>query len=171
MKTERGAGKSQPWAAACCGPSGTGGWAPPLLVADTPLKRCVDKLLPRRGVAVAGYFAVVIGLLLVAARFPPREQLAVEGLAALAAGSWCALNFWRSRHGHCMITGPAWLLLAVFTFAEAAIGRSLVDGDEQRIFLAVLVVGCGFECWWYLARGTNAVTPTARTISGGAGGR
>jgi hypothetical protein len=47
--------------------------------------------------------------------------------------------------------------LAPITFFEAAIGRSLIGGNEQLVFLAVLAGGLGFEAAWYIRRGTNAV--------------
>ena len=155
----------------CCGSSGGRGWSPPALAADTPLKRTVDKVLPRRGMAFVAYFAVVVGLLVLAPRFPAREHLAVEGFAALAAGSWCGLNFWRSRHGHCLVTGPGWLILGLFTLAEAVVGRSLILGCEQLVFVGVLLVGCIFECGWYIARGANALVPESRMVPGASVGR
>src|SRR6266542_7089422 len=72
---------------------------------------------------------------------------------------WCGLNFWRCRHAHCVITGAGWLALAVFTFVEAGLGRSLIGGNEPPVFLVVLGTGLVFEAAWYLARGSNAVTP------------
>jgi len=141
--------------ASCCSPRALWGWSPPAAAADTPLKRGVDRLLT--GFAGCAYLAAVVGLLLVAPLFPLRAELAVDGLAALAAGSWCGLNLWRSRRAHCLVTGPAWLALALFTFAEAALGRSLIHGDEQLVFLAVLAAGLAFEGAWYVVRRTNAV--------------
>jgi Transposase IS116/IS110/IS902 family len=44
-------------------------------------------------------------------------------------------------------------------FAEAGIGHSLIGGDEQPVFVAVLAIGLIFEGAWYLAHRTNAVTP------------
>jgi hypothetical protein len=67
---------------------------------------------------------------------------------AALAGAWCGLNFWRCRHAHCMITGTGWAALAGLAFAEATIGRSLIWGDEQLIFLAVLAAGLVFEALW-----------------------
>ena len=75
-------------------------------------------------------------------------------------GGWCGLNFWRSRHAHCLVTGPAWLALALFTFAEASLGRTLIHGYEQLVFLGVLAAGLAFEGAWYVARRTNAVMAT-----------
>jgi hypothetical protein len=83
--------------------------------------------------------------------------LATDGLAALAAGAWCALNFWRCRHAHCAVTSSGWLALSVLAFTEAALGHSLIGGDEQPVFLAVLAAGLVFEVVWRCLRGTNAV--------------
>jgi len=150
----------------CCLPGARRAWAPPALPADTPVKRRVDKLLPRAGLPAAGYFAAVIALLGLAQTLPPPAYLLVDAVAALAGGSWCALNFWRRRHAHCLITGIGWLALALFAFAEAGIGHSLIGGDEQLVLVAVLAIGLIFEGIWYLARGTNAVTHRIERTSG-----
>jgi len=130
------------------------------LPADSQLKRRIDRVMPRTGLPVVVYYALVVSLLIVAPLLPIRAELAVDGLAALAGGGWCAANFWRCRHAHCMITGAGWLALCAFAFIEAAIGRSLIDGNEQPVFLAVIVLALLFEAGWYLWRGTNAVRPS-----------
>lgn len=148
-----------------CGPQALCGWSPPQLAADRPLKRLVARLLPTTGVPVIAFFAGVVGLLLVAPLLGKPYELAVDGVAALAAGGWCALNFWLCRHAHCLVTGVGWLGLALFAFGEAVYGRSVIHGDEQLAFLGILVAGVAFELAWYLARGTNAVTGRAKTAS------
>jgi hypothetical protein len=130
------------------------GWSPPDLPADTAGKRRIDLLL--RGPAVL-YFALVIALLLVAPELPKRAELLVDGLAALIGSGWCSVNFWRCRHAHCLVTGAGWLGIAAFTGIEAGLGRSVIDGNEQRVLLGILVIGLAFEGVWYLARGTNAL--------------
>ncbi|MGH9076477.1 MAG: hypothetical protein ACRDY0_03335 [Acidimicrobiales bacterium] len=135
------------------------GWSPPSLPADTPLKRRVDPLLVGSGPALAVVVVVVL-LLNVAPHVPTRAGLAVDGLAALAAGGWCSLNFWRCRHAHCLVTGTGWLALSTFLLAESAIGHSVIGGDEQPLFLGVLAAGLIFEALWLLARNTNAVVPS-----------
>ena len=134
------------------------GWAPPDLPADTPLKRRADRLLPRTGWPAVVYFAAIVGLLNLAPHLPERANLAADGLAALAAAAWCVLNFWRCRHAHCVVTSTGWLALSVLAFTEAGLGRSLIGGDEQLVFLAVLAIAVGFEVVWRCAHGTNAVT-------------
>lgn len=143
--------------ASCGGPRALCGWSPPPLQADTRAKRIVDRLMPRTGIAVITYFAAIAGLMALAALLPKRGELVMDGLAALAAASWCGLNFWRCRHAHCVVTASGWSVLAAFTFLEAVIGRSLIAGDEQLVFLFVLAAGLAFEGAWYLVRGTNAV--------------
>jgi hypothetical protein len=76
----------------CCSSGALWGWSPPLLPADTPLKRRIDRLMPRTGFPVAIYYGAVVALLALAGILPRRPGLAVDGLAALAAGSWCALK-------------------------------------------------------------------------------
>jgi hypothetical protein len=146
------------------------GWSPPARPASTRLERQVDRIFPRTGVPCALYLLAVIALLSIAPHLPTRAELAVDGLAALAAGSWCAANFWRCRHAHCVIDGIGWLGLALLAFAEAGLGHSIIGGHEQAVFLGVLIVALAFEGVWRLARGTNAVMPRApppTTRSGG----
>jgi hypothetical protein len=95
---------------------------------------------------------LVIVLLNLAAHLPVRASLGVDGLAALVAGSWCSLNFWRFRHSHCLVTGGDRVVLALFAIVETGIGRSIIRGDEQIIFLAVLAAGPLFEGGWYLTQ-------------------
>lgn len=144
------------------------GWSPPDLPADTPLNRRADRLLPRSGISAAVCFAAVIGLLSLAPHLPIRAALAAEGLAALAAGTWCGLNYWRCRHAHCAVTGTGWLMLGVLAFTGAALGHSLISGYEQPVFLAVLIVALVFETAWRGACGTNAI---ARGITPKAAGK
>jgi hypothetical protein len=149
-------------AASCCAPSGWRAWSPPPLPANTPTKRGVDRFVPRPGWPAAAYFAAVIGLLGLAQVLPAPAYLVVDAIAFLASGSWCALNFWRRRHAHCLVTGAGWLVLALFAAAEAGLGRSLIGGDEQLVFLLILAVSLVFEGAWYLARRDNAFRPSRR---------
>ena len=135
------------------------GWSPPSLPADTQLKRLVDRFLPRAGLPVVVFFAVAIGTLSLASLVSnPAAELALEGAAALTAGGWCALNFWRCRHAHCLITGVGWLGLSLLAFVEAGLGHSVIGGYERGAFVVVLVIGCVFEAAWQITRGTNAMT-------------
>ena len=45
----------------------------------------------------------------------------------------------------------------MLAFTEAVLGRSLIGGDEQPVFLAVLGAAILFEAVWYCVRGTNSV--------------
>ncbi len=144
------------------------GWSPPDLPADTAVKRRADRLLPRTGAAAVLFYAVVIALLNVAPHLPERGGLAVDGLAALAGAAWCALNFWRCRHAHCVVTSTGWAALSVLAFTGAGLGHSLIGGDEQPVFLGVLAAAVLFEAVWRLARGTNSIGRGAG--SPGAGG-
>ena len=139
------------------------GWSPPDLPADTALKRRADRLLPRTGWAAALYCAAVIALLNLAPQLPERANLAADGLAALAAAGWCGLNFWRCRHAHCLVTSTGWAALSLLAFTEAALGRSLIGGNEQPVFLVVLAAAVVFEVAWRLARGSNAVGCVGRS--------
>jgi hypothetical protein len=155
MHTAGGSGSGT----SCCVPRVPRAWSSPVLPADTPVKRRVDHLLPRSGWPAVAYFAAVIGLLGLARALPAPGYLVVDAAAFVAGGGWCALNFWRCRQAHCLLTGSGWLLLALFTAAEAGRGGSLIGGDEQLVFLAVLAIGLVFEAIWYLVHHNNAVTP------------
>jgi hypothetical protein len=74
-----------------------------------------------------------------------------------AASAWCLVNFWRCRQAHSIVTGTGWAALAVLIAIEFAVGRSFVLGSEGLVFLAILVVGVGFEALWRLLHGTNAL--------------
>ncbi|MGH9086681.1 MAG: hypothetical protein ACRDYZ_00950 [Acidimicrobiales bacterium] len=146
-----------------CGPRALCGWSPPSLPDDTSLKRRVDPLLVGSRPALA-VVVVVVALLNVAPHLPTRAGLAVDGLAALGAGAWCSLNYWRCRHAHCLVTGTGWLVLSIFLFAESAIGHSVIGGYEQPVFLGILAAGLIFEACWFLSRSTNTVTPSRRQL-------
>lgn len=115
--------------------------------------------MPRTGLPFVLFYAAVIALLNVGLVLPRRLDLFAVGLASFAAGAWCTVNFWRCRHAHCAVTGPGWLALAVFTFAEMGLGRSLIRGDEGLLFISVLAAGLAWEAIWYAVRRTHAVTP------------
>jgi hypothetical protein len=55
------------------------------------------------------------------------------------------------------VTGTGWAALAVLIAIELAVGRSFVLGSEGLVFLAILIVGVGFEVLWRLRYGTNAL--------------
>jgi hypothetical protein len=133
------------------------GWSPPDLPADTALKRRADRLLPRSGWGAALYCVAVIALLNLAPHLPERGNLAVDGLAALAAAAWCGMNFWRCRHAHCVVTSTGWAALSLLAFTGAVLGRSLIGGYEQPVFLLVLAAAVVFEVVWRLARGSSAI--------------
>ncbi len=133
------------------------GWSPPARPPGTQLQRLADRIFPATGVGCALYLVAVIALLGIAPHLSVRADLGADGLAALAAGSWCLANFWRCRQAHCLIDGTGWLVLAILAFAEAELGRSVIGGHEQAGFVGVLVVALAFECVWRLARGTNAI--------------
>jgi hypothetical protein len=127
------------------------GWSPPDLPANTSLRRRADCLLPRTGRAALLYCAAVVALLNLAPHLPERANLAVDGLAALAAGAWCGLNFWRCRHAHCVVTSTGWTSLSVLAFTGAALGHSLIGGNERPVSLAVLAAAVVFEIAWRVA--------------------
>jgi hypothetical protein len=154
--------EDNPLTAGCCTTAlGLWGWSPPLLAADTRLKRWVDRVLPRTGLPVGLYFGAVAVLLSVAPHLTLRGALAMDGLAALLGGGWCSLNFWRCRHAHCLVTGGGWSLLALFSFVEAGMGRTYIGGDEGLVLLGLLAAGLLFEgAWSCLFRSNIVLAPT-----------
>lgn len=141
----------------CCSSRSLWGWSPAPLPADTRWKQRVDRFLPRTGLPALVYFASVAILVDLALDLPIVLGLTVNGLAALAASGWCALNLWRCRHAHCIVTGAGWLGLALFSLTESVLGHSLIGGSEGLAFLAVLAAGLAFEAGWFLIHGNNAV--------------
>lgn len=133
------------------------GWSPADLPADNAVTPAVDRFVPRTGVPVIAFYLAVTGMLLVAGVLPVRSALALDGFAFLAGGAWCALNFWRCRHAHCVVTGAGWLGMSLFTLGEAVFGRSIIWGDEQLVFVAVLGIAVVFELIWSASRGTNSL--------------
>jgi hypothetical protein len=151
-------------ASSACARRALWGWSPPDLPADTALKRTVDRALPRSGLGFILYWVLVFALeYSLAPHLAVRERMGVEGVAALLAGAWCGLNFWRCRHAHCAFSGAGWLALGALGFVGAGIGRSLVGGYDQLVFIGVLVTALAFEGLWYRARGTNAVRQPTRS--------
>ena len=116
----------------------------------------------RSAVRATAYFAAVVALLLLAPELPRRAELAADGVAALAGAAWCGVNFWRCRQAHCLVTTPGWVGLSLVAFAGAGLGRSLIYGDEQLVFLGVLLAALAFEGLWYLRTGTNVIVRTTR---------
>jgi hypothetical protein len=149
---------SDPAAAECTAPRALCGWSPPARPAATALERAVDRFLPLTGLPVVAYFALVACLLLAAPLIPRRGELLLDAAAALAGALWCGLNFWRCRHAHCVVDAAGWSALGVLAVGEAVIGRSLIHGDEQLVFLGVLALGLLFEGGWFALRGSNAVS-------------
>jgi hypothetical protein len=143
-------GSSAPSRALC-------GWAPPDLPADTPVKRRIDRLLPRNGPGAFLFFGLVAVALSVAGSFPTRPYLGTVAAASALAGGWCAVNFWRCRHAHCVVSAVGWLGLAAFSAVEVVLGRSVIGGNEGLVFLGILGVALLFEVGVYAARGTNAL--------------
>lgn len=110
--------------------------------------------MPRPGWPAVVYFATVAIAVGVAAQLPAVPRLTFTGVASLAGGAWCAVNFWRCRHAHCLVTGAGWLALGGLALVGAVQGRSVLAGTERLLFVAVLGLGIVFEAVIYLARGS-----------------
>jgi hypothetical protein len=70
------------------------------------------------------------------------------------------VNFWRCGHAHYAATGGGWLALALFSAseaAEAANDRSVIDGHEGIVFLAILALAVTLETLWCTVRHVNAL--------------
>ena len=153
------ASEHRPRETACWAPGALWGWSPPPLPAGTRWQRRADRYLPTSGVPCLAYIAAIVGLLSLAPHLAPRGRLGLDATALVAAGGWCALNFWRCRHAHCLFTGAGWLALGAMALVEVGLGHSVIAGYEQPVFLGALVAGLGFEAAWTLSRRTNAMVP------------
>jgi hypothetical protein len=130
--------------------------SPPPTAADTRAKRIADRVLPT-GRSQWMFFAAVAVAIAAAPSLGREAGLWLDLVATVAASAWCLVNFWRCREAHCIVTGTGWAALAVLIAIELAAGRSFVLGSEGLVFLAILVVGIGFEALWRLRHGTNAL--------------
>ncbi|MGH2718833.1 MAG: hypothetical protein ACRDJU_09665, partial [Actinomycetota bacterium] len=101
------------------------------------------------------YFGAVVAAMLLAPHLPKRGELLTDCIAFGAGAVWCGVNARRGGQAHCLVTAVGWLLLAAGAAGEALLGRSLIHGDEQLVFVAVLVAGLVFECLWFGATGSN----------------
>jgi hypothetical protein len=136
------------------------GWSPPSLPARTRWERRVDRYLLSSGWPCLAYIVAIVGLLSLAPHLAARGGLGLDAAAFLAAGGWCALNFWRCRHAHCVLTGAGWLAQGTLALVETGFGHSVIAGYEQPVFLGVLVAGLGFEAAWAPWRRTNRIGPS-----------
>jgi hypothetical protein len=84
----------------------------------------------------------------------PLKTIAVQYVHAIHAPTRPRV---RCREAHCIVTGTGWAALAVLIAIELAVGRSFVLGTEGLVFLAIFVVGVGFEALWRLRHGTSAL--------------
>jgi hypothetical protein len=130
--------------------------SPPPMAADTRAKRIADRVLPT-GRSQWVFFAAVAIAIAAAPSLSREAGLALDLVATVAASAWCLVNFWRCREAHCIVTGTGWAALAILIAIELVVGRSYVLGSEGLVFLAILLVGVGFEALWRLRHGTNAL--------------
>jgi hypothetical protein len=126
------------------------------MAADTRAKRLADRVLPT-GCGQWVFFAAVAIAISVAPIVARGPGLALDLAATVAASAWCLVNFWRCREAHCIVTATGWAALTVLIAIEFAVGRSFVLGSEGLVFLAILIIGVGFEVMWRLRHGMNAL--------------
>jgi hypothetical protein len=72
------------------------------------------------------------------------------------AGGYCLANFSRCREAHCVVTGVGWTALAVACAVALATGHD-IHTAAWLAFLAIAVVGHGFEAIWSYRHGSNAL--------------
>ncbi|MGH7860874.1 MAG: hypothetical protein ACRENM_04205 [Candidatus Dormibacteraceae bacterium] len=130
--------------------------SPPSLQNDTRAKRAVDRILPA-GAWRCLFFIAIAGGISAAAHLPTTPGLIVGAAVTASASGYCLLNFWRCREAHCIVSGSGWAALGAFEIAEAAVGHSLVHGDEGLAFTLILLGSIAFETVWRMQHGTNAV--------------
>lgn len=128
--------------------------------------------LPFSNVPPVLYFGAVVLALMLAPHLAKRGELLTDGVAFIAGAAWCGINARRGGHAHCLITSVGWVLLGAGVFAEAWLGRSLIQGDEQLVFVGILIAGLAFECLWYSVTGSNRLRrPPSRGAPGGPSGQ
>lgn len=131
---------------------------PPSLPPNTAAKRAADTFVRIGDVyGIWGLVAVTAAMFTLSGFLPTRGSLAVDVAAFALGGAYCLANFWRCREPHCVISGIGWSALAAFTAVEVALGRSLINGYEQLVFLGILVLAVAFEATWRVKTGTNAL--------------
>jgi hypothetical protein len=60
------------------------------------------------------------------------------------------------------VTSTGWAALSILAFTEAALGRSLIGGYEQPVFLVVLAAAVVFEVAWRRSHGSSAIVCRGR---------
>jgi hypothetical protein len=142
------------------------GWSPPRLPADTPGKRLVDRVLPFTGWPLALYFGAIVVALNLASHLPTRVALALVGVGIASGREVVAANFWRCRHAHYVVTGAGWLALSGFAFVEAAVGYSVIGGNEGLVWsFSACWPPASSSRWpdgWYAARTRSPVDDSGR---------
>lgn len=135
---------------------------PPSLPSTTAAQRAMDRFV-RIGDAYGGWLlvAVVVVLFVLGGFLPIRGELAADVAASAIGGAYCLANFWRCREPHCVVTGIGWAGLTVFAVVELFLGRSLIGGFEQMVFLGILVIAIVFEAVWRATTGSNALRSRA----------
>lgn len=83
-------------------------------------------------------------LVVVSAWLPLRGELALISGFHLAAGAYCAMNFWRCREPHCRMTGPGWTATGLAGLVALVAGADWVAG-LWATFTAVWVAGMAYE--------------------------
>lgn len=78
-----------------------------------------------------------------------RGGLAIASVYVTVVGTYCLLNFLQCREAHCGVTGPGFLLAALFGFAAPPVPGTALSwyrtGPEAAVYLAVLAAGYALE--------------------------
>jgi hypothetical protein len=132
--------------------------APPASPPGSGLERALDAYTSVTAPFIRGcyVFVTVAAAGVASSLLGPVGGLGLEGAFFLIAGTYCLANFLRCREAHCIVTGLGWSALAVITLTAVVAGRDVRSG-AWIAFLAIAVVGHGFEALWKMAHGSNAL--------------
>jgi hypothetical protein len=90
--------------------------------------------------------AVTVALFAAAGTAGGRGRAAIAGAWMLAAGLYCAANFWHCRETHCAVTGPGWTLAGALGLAAAVTPGGSLSWYRVSVQGAVFLVvpGAGY---------------------------
>lgn len=131
--------------------------APEASPARNGFERMLDAYIGMTAPILRGCYSVLFaGAVFVASLLlGAPASLSLCAVYFLAFAAYCLANFARCREAHCVVTGSGWALVGAASLVGALLGRPSL-GEVWIAFVAVAVLGHGFEGAWRAARGTNA---------------
>ena len=132
--------------------------SPPASPAGSTFERLLDAYTSLTAPFIRGcwVFVTVAAVAAISTLLGAVGGLVVEAAFFLLTGTYCLANFIRCREAHCIVTGVGWSVLALAAATAAVTGRDVRSG-AWIAFLALAVLGHGFEAIWKLVHGSNAL--------------